>query len=73
MDNALAIDQMEVAYASLLSRSIVAADPSEIGSTVTGGLSKDGKSHPRIITYDFLTRGRICRITGILDLEETTR
>lgn len=50
-DNALAIDQMEVAYASLLARKSTSVDPSELGSTVTRSLSKDGLSHPRIITY----------------------
>jgi len=48
MDNALAIDQMEVAYSSLLARS---TDPAEVGFTLTKSHSKDGLAHPRVITF----------------------
>ncbi|KAI0669775.1 Arginase/deacetylase [Trametes maxima] len=47
-DNALAVDQMEVAYSTLLARTI-ASD--ESGSTsVSKRFAKDGKEHPRIVT-----------------------
>ncbi|KAK0222265.1 arginase deacetylase [Armillaria fumosa] len=43
MDNAKAIDQMEVAYTTLINRPAV-------GATRTSALAKDGVEHPRIIT-----------------------
>lgn len=47
-DNALAVDQMETAYTTLLERPIV----SNAGSrgARTGLLAKDGVDHPRIVT-----------------------
>lgn len=42
-DNALAVDQMEVAYSTLLRRSTIAE------SSVTQSLAKDGFNHPRIV------------------------
>lgn len=47
-DNALAVDQMEVAYSTLLARPVANHDQSAPGITST--LAKDGKEHPRIIT-----------------------
>jgi agmatinase len=52
-DNEIAIDQMEVAYSSLVERR-TAKDASTgmyKGFDMTSKLAKDGKSHPRIITY----------------------
>ncbi len=49
-DNALAVDQMEVAYDTLLSRP-VASDKSLALTSVTQRLAKDGKEHPRIVRY----------------------
>ncbi|KAH9486323.1 Putative agmatinase 1 [Psilocybe cubensis] len=46
-DNALAVDQMEVAYSTLLRRT-VARDPE--AQPVTSLLSKDGEEHPRIVS-----------------------
>ena len=45
-DNALAIDQIEVAYSTLLARPVV--NQSLRGTSV---FAKDGKEHPRIVTY----------------------
>ncbi len=50
-DNALAVDQMEVAYSTLLARS-PASEKSESAS-VTQKFAKDGKRHPRIVRYNF--------------------
>ncbi|KAH9898278.1 Arginase/deacetylase [Cubamyces lactineus] len=48
-DNALAVDQMEVAYSTLLART--AASEGSTGSTaVTQRFAKDGKQHPRIVS-----------------------
>ncbi|KAJ3557113.1 hypothetical protein NM688_g1647 [Phlebia brevispora] len=47
-DNALAVDQMEVAYSSLLARPVV--DQTGDAFTVAPHLAKDGKAHPRIVT-----------------------
>lgn len=47
-DNALAVDQMEVAYSTLLAREVPSTDDSL--ATRTSALAKDGKEHPRIIT-----------------------
>lgn len=47
-DNALAVDQMEVAYSTLLARPVARADDSSAG--VTAALAKDGQEHPRIVT-----------------------
>lgn len=47
-DNALAIDQMEVAYSTLLAREVLNADSSLVAHTSV--LAKDGREHPRIIT-----------------------
>ena len=45
-DNALAVDQMEVAYSTLLART-----PASEGSvaSITQHFAKDGKQHPRIV------------------------
>ncbi|KAI0315657.1 Arginase/deacetylase [Amylostereum chailletii] len=50
-DNAIAIDQMEVAYSTLLARPVAReVDLNEKVVDVTSALSKDGKAHPRIVT-----------------------
>lgn len=41
---------MEVAYSSLLARPIVSQD-SGVRSPVVSQFAKDGKEHPRVITY----------------------
>ncbi|KAI6047836.1 arginase family-domain-containing protein [Pisolithus marmoratus] len=46
-DNALAIDQMEVAYSSLLARSISSKVPAWKEGAI---LAKDGREHPRIVS-----------------------
>ncbi|KAI0651974.1 Arginase/deacetylase [Trametes meyenii] len=48
-DNALAVDQMEVAYSTLLARTI-ASDQSGGTSSASKRFAKDGKEHPRIVT-----------------------
>ena len=48
-DNALAVDQMEVAYATLPARPVIAADDRAI--SFTRDLAKDGLEHPRIVRY----------------------
>ncbi|KAJ7112769.1 Arginase/deacetylase [Mycena crocata] len=45
MDNAKAIDQMEVAYSTLLARPVQGATKSS-----TAAMAKDGKEHPRLVT-----------------------
>ncbi|CAK5278445.1 unnamed protein product [Mycena citricolor] len=45
MDNAMAIDQMEVAYSTLLGRPVSGETKAS-----TAALSKDGQEHPRIVT-----------------------
>ncbi|KAJ7735750.1 arginase family-domain-containing protein [Mycena metata] len=45
MDNAKAIDQMEVAYSTLLARPVQGETKSS-----TAALAKDGKEHPRLVT-----------------------
>ncbi|THH09556.1 hypothetical protein EW145_g1930 [Phellinidium pouzarii] len=47
-DNALAVDQMEVAYSTLLARPV--ANVSSYGSVSTKALALDGKEHPRIVS-----------------------
>jgi agmatinase len=47
MDNALAVDQMEVAYSTLLNRPIISKDDQTI--SFTRGMAKDGQEHPRIV------------------------
>ncbi|KAI0931263.1 hypothetical protein AcW1_001285 [Taiwanofungus camphoratus] len=47
-DNALAVDQMEVAYSTLLARPIASQDTDR--TAVVGQFSKDGKEHPRVIS-----------------------
>lgn len=47
-DNALAMDQMEAAYTTLLKRPI--AGGGDIQGSRTGRLAKDGVDHPRILT-----------------------
>ncbi|CCL98109.1 uncharacterized protein FIBRA_00103 [Fibroporia radiculosa] len=47
-DNALAVDQMEVAYSSLLARPVGRGDDVRVPAVRT--FAKDGKEHPRIIT-----------------------
>lgn len=49
-DNALAIDQMEVAYSTLLQRDVARTDTEDmVGSTRP--FAKDKKEHPKIVTY----------------------
>ena len=48
-DNALAVDQMEVAYSTLLARPVERTDTSL--ATYTSAFAKDGAEHPRIITW----------------------
>ena len=48
-DNALAVDQMEVAYSTLLARPV--ANESSLWAEKTRNLSLDGEPHPRIISY----------------------
>ncbi|KAF7351439.1 hypothetical protein MSAN_01575900 [Mycena sanguinolenta] len=45
MDNAKAIDQMEVAYSTLLARPVQGETKSS-----TASMAKDGKEHPRLVT-----------------------
>ncbi|GBE77658.1 Putative agmatinase [Sparassis crispa] len=47
-DNALAVDQMEVAYSTLLARPIVSQDPAY--PSYVSKFAIDGKEHPRIIS-----------------------
>ncbi|KAM0751806.1 Arginase/deacetylase [Meredithblackwellia eburnea MCA 4105] len=47
-DNSLAIEQIEVAYSTLLSRPVATSWAEEFGGMKL--LAKDGKEHPRIIT-----------------------
>lgn len=47
-DNALAVDQMEVAYSTLLARDVMRRD--DTLPEFTASLAKDGKEHPRIVT-----------------------
>lgn len=49
-DNALAIDQMEVAYSTLLQRDVARTD-AEVMVGSTRPFAKDNKEHPKIITY----------------------
>ena len=49
-DNALAIDQMEVAYSTLLQRDVARTD-AEIIVGSTRPFAKDDKEHPKIVTY----------------------
>jgi len=46
-DNALAVDQMEVAYSTLLARPVARGPNVE---PATSGFSKDGVEHPRIVS-----------------------
>ncbi|KAH9937341.1 Arginase/deacetylase [Fomitopsis serialis] len=48
-DNALAVDQMEVAYSSLLARG-AANNDAAVHPDAVRAFAKDGKEHPRIIT-----------------------
>ena len=50
-DNALAVDQIEVAYSTLLTRPIFSAKSK--WKDVTMALAKDGAEHPRIIRFNF--------------------
>ena len=47
-DNTIALDQMEVAYKSLLARPVVKKE-GEGAVDVTKALAKDGVAHPRIV------------------------
>ncbi|KAI0094187.1 Arginase/deacetylase [Irpex rosettiformis] len=47
-DNALAIDQIEVAYSTLLSRPIASEGDDSV--SITRALAKDGLEHPRIVS-----------------------
>jgi len=49
-DNALALDQIEVAYSTLLTRPVFSAKSR--WTDVTRALAKDGTEHPRIIRFD---------------------
>ncbi|RPD55854.1 Arginase/deacetylase [Lentinus tigrinus ALCF2SS1-6] len=49
-DNALAVDQMEVAYSTLLARAPANEDTKSVSSEVTQKFAKDGKKHPRIVS-----------------------
>lgn len=51
-DNALAVDQMEVAYSSLLAREVANGDPA-VRPHAVSAFAKDGREHPRIITSVF--------------------
>ena len=51
-DNALAVDQMEVAYSSLLAREVANSDPA-VRPQAVSAFAKDGREHPRIITSVF--------------------
>ncbi|TCD68086.1 hypothetical protein EIP91_011539 [Steccherinum ochraceum] len=44
-DNSLAVDQMEVAYSTLLARPVASETPTGLAK-----FAKDGKEHPRIVT-----------------------
>ncbi|KAH9031856.1 Arginase/deacetylase [Lactarius hengduanensis] len=48
-DNALAIDQMEVAYSTLLQRDVVRTDTEAVVGS-TRSFAKDNKEHPKIVT-----------------------
>ncbi|KAF9015732.1 arginase family-domain-containing protein [Cyathus striatus] len=50
-DNALAVDQMEVAYSTLLQRGVSATAKEQWEIIGSPELSKDGDIHPRIVTY----------------------
>lgn len=51
-DNVLALDQMQVAYSTLLQRDVARANPEGmVGSTRP--FAKDHKEHPKIVTYVF--------------------
>lgn len=47
-DNALAVDQMEVAYSTLINRPVAGKDKG--GRPFTSALAHDGKEHPRVIS-----------------------
>lgn len=47
-DNALAIDQMEAAYTTLISRAVPVKE--EAAPSRFAKLAKDGKDHPKIVT-----------------------
>ncbi|KZV64227.1 Arginase/deacetylase [Peniophora sp. CONT] len=47
-DNTIALDQMEVAYKSLLARPVVKEQGGK--TDITAGLAKDGVAHPRIVS-----------------------
>jgi Arginase family len=49
-DNALALDQMEVAYSTLLQRDVAHSGP-ERTIVSTRPFAKDNKEHPRIVSY----------------------
>lgn len=49
MDNAKAIDQMEVAYSTLLQRPVHGGTTAKYKSR-TSAIAKDGKEHPRLVT-----------------------
>ncbi|KAI0309502.1 Arginase/deacetylase [Amylostereum chailletii] len=48
-DNAIALDQMEVAYDTLLAKAVVNAGRNG-GRDMTSALSKDGRAHPRVVS-----------------------
>ena len=49
-DNALAVDQMEVAYASLLARNVTGQDLDVAVPNTARHLALDGLEHPRIVS-----------------------
>lgn len=50
-DNALAIDQIEVAYSTLLNRPPARSEKDQEALPATRLLAQDGKEHPRIVRY----------------------
>ncbi|KAI0308333.1 Arginase/deacetylase [Multifurca ochricompacta] len=49
-DNALALDQMEVAYSTLLQRDVAFTSLEDMPISSTRPLAKDNKEHPKIVT-----------------------
>ena len=73
-DNVLAVDQMEVAYSTLLGRPVASEDMPH----ATSHFALDGKEHPRIVTLvqslPIHTRYEDAHVlTPIIDLAATIR
>jgi agmatinase len=69
MDNAKAIDQIEVAYSTLLARPVQGETKSS-----TAAMAKDGKEHPRLVTLGDITPSyvamlRVCALVQRLCLK----